>query len=485
MADRTSNFFKGVSIQTVITLVMGVMEMVVFAVISRLLTKEEFGYYAAILGIIAVVMSISEAGLGSSIIQKKNATQAFMSTAFTWSFLIGIVASLFVFVFAPIIAEIVADQTLTMPLRLMSVTVLTHSIISVGNGVLYRKLAFKTAGLIGVISYFIASIISIVMASRGMGLMAVVALPIVNSVIQVLLLFYKVKYPRFSIRKQETKEIVSFSGWLTMGVIFNNLTHQLDKLLLPKWMSIEMLGAYNRPAGFVSTISTKINSIFDTVLFPMLSELQDDKNKVKDIFHLSTSLLNSFSIILAAVFFFNAHLIVLVFFGSEWIDIVPILRIISISVIFNINGRLVDCFFRSLAYVKLGFFLRVLSAAVMFACIYVGSLYGIRAVALSIVVANITNILIKICCLAIKIHAPIFSILCAMLVAWRPVVPLLLIGIPFLLVGNHSWGVDMCFAFIFAVIVVVEFVFFPNWIGLAYKHRVYPMVERILDKYKK
>lgn len=71
MADKTTQFLKGASTQAIITVVMGAMEIVVFAIVSRLLSKTDFGYYAAITGIIAVVLSIYEAGLGSSVIQKK------------------------------------------------------------------------------------------------------------------------------------------------------------------------------------------------------------------------------------------------------------------------------------------------------------------------------------------------------------------------------------------------------------------------------
>ena len=482
MADKTSQFFKGISIQTIITLLMGVMEIVVFAIISRLLSKTDFGYFAAISGIIAIVLSISEAGLGSALIQKKDASKTFVSTTFTWSFLIGLAASSFVFVFAPRLAEVIADQTLTTPLRIMSVTILLHSVISVGNGILYRKLAFKTVGCISAASYLIASVACIIMASQGMGLWSVVALPVVNSVVIFLIMSFFIKWPRFMIRKSETKDIVSFGGWLTLGVIFNNLTHQLDKLLLPKWMSVEILGAYNRPAGFMSSISNKISGVFDTVLFPLLSDLQDDKNRVTNVFEMAISILNSFSIILSSIFFFNAHIIISVFFGRNWIELVPVMQILSISMIFSFNGRLVDCFFRSLAYVKLGFILRVFAAVITLACIYIGAMYGILGVATAIVIANVANVLIKLSALAIKTDTSVFEVGRRMFCAWRSVIPILIVGFPFILMGNASWGDNICFALLFATIVFVEFVYFPKFVGEDYYRRVFPIVERIKNK---
>ncbi|MBR2976595.1 MAG: oligosaccharide flippase family protein [Alistipes sp.] len=479
---RTSAFFKGVSIQTVITIILGILEILVFAIISRLLSKTDFGYFAAITGVITIFMSISEAGIGASIIQKKDASKEFLSTAFTWSTIIGVIISLIILLCAPLIATTIADDTLTLPLRIMSVTILFHSIISVGNGVLYRQLDFKKVGIIRIVSYLIASIVSIIMALRGCGLYSIVAQPIISTIISVLLLLKYVEFPKFSIYKKETKEIISYSGWLTLGVIFNNITQQLDRLLLPRWISVETLGAYNRPAGFVSTISMKINGIFDTVLFPILSDLQNDKSRVKDILLMATSLLNSFSIILFAIFFFNAELIITIFFGEQWLDLTAILQIISISLIFNINGRLVDCFFRSLAYVKLGFTLRVIEASITFYSIYIGSGYGIVGVATAIVIANIMSILLKMCCLTIKTNVSFIRILLNIFNAWKPILPLLIIGIPFLAINQHSLAIDICFAALFGSIIIIEFGFFPKYIGESYYQRVYPYVSNIKNK---
>ena len=81
--SHSERLFKGISIQTIITILMGIMEISLFSIMSRLLSIEYFGYFAAISGVIAITSCISEAGLGSAIIQKKDASKGFISTAFT------------------------------------------------------------------------------------------------------------------------------------------------------------------------------------------------------------------------------------------------------------------------------------------------------------------------------------------------------------------------------------------------------------------
>lgn len=108
--SKTNKLFSGLSVQTVITAIQGILEISLFAIMSRLLSKADFGYYAALMGIMTVCLSLSEAGLGSAIIQKKNASEGHVNTAFTLSILLGLLFSMIIFIFAPQISIIVAED---------------------------------------------------------------------------------------------------------------------------------------------------------------------------------------------------------------------------------------------------------------------------------------------------------------------------------------------------------------------------------------
>ena len=482
--NKTKTLFKGMSVQTLVTIVMGVLEITYFAIMSRLLTKSDFGYFAAIGGVMAICMSLSDAGLGSAVIQKKDASEKHVSTAFSLSCIMGGLFSALLFLLSPNIANLIADDTLTLPLRVMSSTIFMHSLISVGNALLYRKLNFKRIGINSVCAYFLSSCIGIILACNGFGLMSIVFANILHSVFILIFLFgFCVKFPRWGIYKEETRGIVSFGGWLTIGVVLNNISHQLDKLVLSKWLSVEALGAYNRPAGFVSTVSSKINGIFDTVLFPMLADMQDNKGKVKTVFLRAVSLLNSFSVILAITFLFNAELIVSIFFGKEWFYIIPIMQIVSLSVIFNIDGRLVDCFFRSLNYVKTGTELRFLGAILTLVCLYIGAQHGITGVAWGLFISNVSLIIIKMIVLCLKIKTSLLEMLKCWLIAWKPAIIPGLVGIIYLNLP-HNTLTNLMFAAIYGIIIVAEFVFVPKMVGSEYRSTVYPMIAKFIDRIK-
>jgi len=344
-------------------------------------------------------------------------------------------------------------------------------------------LDFLRYGLIQIVSYVISYGIGIYLAYKDYGLYSLVAAAVLNAIFTCILIFSSdVKIPRLHIDRKDCKQIVSFGGWLTASVIVNQLTQQLDKLVLSKWLSVVQLGAYSRPSGFIGTISDRFNGIFDTVLFPILSKIQDDKSKIKSSFLEAISLLNSFSVVMAAVFFFNAELIIQIFFGNEWLDITYVFRIISVGVVLMIDARLMDCFFRSLALVKLNFYLRLICMFIMLGAIYIGSLYGIVGVAYSVVIANTIAILIKMTVLCKHIEVSVVSVLKVFCSSLKPVLLLCIVGVIYLFISDRlSFFVNILFAIVFGICIIVEFILLPQLVS----NRYVKLIEPYRKKFKK
>lgn len=477
--SNTTEFFKGVSVQTFVTIFLGVLQIVTFAIMSRLLTRDEFGYMATITAIVAVFYSIAEAGLGSSVIQKKEDSQRHFATAFSMSILLGLFFSFVLFAFSPLLAELIADSTIVTPLRIMSILILFNGLISVGQGWLTRQLKFYSLGKIRVVSNVIASLSAIVLAYYGYGIYSIVIQQLLVSVVQLVMIFgYGVHIPHFRIYRNEVRQVLNFGGWLTVGVLFNNLTNEVDKLMMPKLLNVTALGAYNRPAGFISSISTQINSIFDSVLFPLLSKIQDQKERISNVYIKCISLLNIFSIVFAAFVYCNSRLIIDVFFGKEWEDLVPIMQIISISLIFRVDGRLVDCFFRSLGFVKLSFYIRVIGFVLSASCLYIGSKFGLIGASLGLVVSSVFIVILKILVLNTKMECSIPLLLKTWSRSWLVVVPILFLILLFKIVDLGN----VLFLVLFIFVLFIELLYFPNYVGKEYATVIYPRIKALFKR---
>lgn len=481
--SNTQKALKGMSSQTLVTILLGIVEIGSFSIMSRLLTQEDFGYYAAISAIVVIFECFSTACIGSAVIQKKDASNQYINVAFTMSLILGIAIMALMMATAKPIARIVADESMFYPLILMATTLPLHCLTNINTSLMHRKLEFMKVGVVNLISLLITSIIAISLAYLGFSYYAIIARAVIGSVITCIISFILVKRRyQLEFEKKVFREIFSFSGWLTISVFFRNLSNQLDRLLMSSLMSVSALGAYNRPKEFITQISIKINGIFDTVLFPVLSDIQDDITKVKSAYKRSLYYMNIFSLLLACGFIFNSELIIRIFFGKEWMSVQSTFIIISLSLIFNIDGRLADCFFRSLGWTKQQFYIRILELILSIIGIIIGSKWGVDGIAISVLLVHIIIIFIKNAYIVGYIEVPINDFIGIILSSWRfslLFVPLMLCVV---FVLPHSLGANIFTVLFYVVLSIILFVFCPTLVGRQYKEDAYKHVKLLLNR---
>ncbi len=475
--SNTSKTLKGMSSQTLVTIVLGLVEIVSFSIMSRLLTQEDFGYYAAITAITAVFATFSETGIGSAIVQQKELTNRYINNAFTISFLFGTFISLLLLVLAGPLAKAVADVSMTVPLMLMSITLLLNCLTSVNTSIMHRKLQFLKIGSLRLASLVVTTIIAIWLAYKGYGYYAILTRAILSSILTYILSLIMCK-TRFGLALDVDtfKRILSFSGWLMASVAFRNLAHQIDRLMMPRLLSVTSLGAYNRPKDFVEQISNKISGIFDSALFPVLSGLQDNKNALNSSYRRSLYVMNMFALLLSLTFMFNSDLIIRIFFGEQWLYLRPVLFVISFSILFNFDGRLADCYLRSLAMTKQQFFFRIFETVLNIIGVLVGYHWDILGVAIGVVFTNMVSKLVKILFVGNKVEVGYGQTIGIIFSSWRYAVILFPVSLAACFLLPSSLIGDITFAAFFVSITGLIFLLMPNFVGKEYKEEIYVKV---------
>lgn len=483
ITSNTSKAVKGISSQTLVTIVLGVLEIVSFSIMSRLLTQEDFGYYAAITAITVVFSAFSETGIGSAIVQQKELTKRYIDNAFTICLLFGGFVSLLLLVLAGPLSRSVADESMKVPLMLMSGTLLLQCLTSVNTSLIHRKLQFLRLGLINLISLVVTTCIAIWLAYKGHGYYAIITKAVLGSVITYVLSLIMCK-TQFGLAfdKQTFKTIISFSGWLMASSLFRNLSHQVDRILMPRLLSVSALGAYNRPKDFVEMISTKLNGIFDMALFPVLSGIQDNRTALHSAFKRSMFLMNMFALTLTMAFMFNCGLLIRVFFGEQWLDLQNVMFVISCSLLFNIDGRLADCYLRSLAMTKQQFFFRIFEFVLKTIGVIIGYRWEIMGVALSVVITNFIAKIIKIIYVGNKVDVMPIQVIGLILSSWRYALIMLPVCIVAYILLPNTWGGNIAMASVFIVIGAIIFLFMPRFVGKQYYDEVYLKVLSVVKQ---
>lgn len=477
MSKQRSNsqkIFKGISSQTLVTISLGLVEVIAFSFMSRLLTKEDFGYFAAISAVYAVFSSISTAGIGASIVQCKDLTPKYINNAFTLSLMFGGGSALVLFLSSGFLAKAVIDERMTVPLMAMSITLLLHSVSSVNINQMIRRLEFLKIGAINLTTLIVSSSLCIFLAWKGFGYYSIVIKVVFQSFLSLALTTYfaKARY-RIDFDKQMAKRIFGFSGWLMASAIFRDIAHQIDKLLMGRLLSVQALGAYNRPKDFMLNITSRLNGIFDSALFPVLSSIQDDLTKLGRAYKNSLFIMNAFSVALALAFIVNSELFIRIFLGEKWMSLKTITQILAIATLFNINGRLADCYLRSLGLTRIQFRFRIAETLSNILAVTIGSRWDVLGVAIGFVTANTIMKVFKILFIAHKVKIPLTDALLLMLSSWRYTLVILPIcAIPYFLTPSN-WLGNIITAVVFTLTCIVVFVRFPSLVGESYEKEIH------------
>ena len=477
MINKESNLhkvLKGASSQTIVTVAQGVVEIVSFSIMSRLLTESDFGYYAAMVAVAVVFSALSETGIGSAVVQRKQLDDSYINNAFTLSFIAGISISILLCLFSGVLARSVADETMQVPLMIYSSVILLASITSIDFSLLQRQLKFLNIGLIRITSQIVSILFAIVLAINGYGYYAILAKVVISAIITTVLarIIVKRKY-HFALSKQLIGQIFNFSGWLMLSSLFRRVSDQMDRLLMTSLFSINTLGLYSRPKDFITEISEKCGSIYDDVLFPILSGVQDENDKIKNAYIKSLYYLNLLALIVMLLLLYNSELIIRIFFGEKWMHINTLFIILSFTIIGFFNGRTSDIYLRSLALTKQQFFFRIAQFVTTTSFIVVGSKLGINGVAVGFIIAYILIVLAKMVLISKQINYSFGKTVSVVLSAFQ----LLLIMAPIyvilqLLIPNVLWG-NVIKCMVFVIVIGLCFLVFPQTVGRYYKENSY------------
>lgn len=483
MSEQTTRdkIYNGLSSQTIITILLGALEIIFFALMSRLLSPEDFGYFAIIIAVTSVFQCLTEAGLGSAVIQSNNAKRDYISTALGLSVVIGLFFTILLIILAkPLSIALGQGTTIITSLRWMSITLLLCSVNSIGRAMFMRTLNFLTYGWCQLASYLISSLIGVVMAVMGYGVSAIIVSTITNTVLMTLILFVvDGTYPSIRIQRRYVREIVSYGGWLTGSVILRRVTTEIDKIILTQWLPVSSIGAYNRPSNFIARIQEQVIGVFDTVLFPILSSIQKETDRLGETLLRAVSLVSWFATILAACFFVGAELLINIFFGENWLWLTDIFKILSISVIFLSQSRIGDCYFRSLGWMKPYFVIRLIVCIFTIMCVYIGCHYDILGVAISVLVSRIFDTLVKFTYLSLKMSvSPMRLITTAIKSTW---ITIFITSFYYISTEHLEYNIYIG-VILFAVVGMSLLIFTPKLFGQEYYDDVYLVIKSKLCK---
>lgn len=373
-----------------------IMSLFVTVVLARLLLPSDFGIIALITVFTNILQVFIDSGMGNALIQKKDTDELDFSSVFVFNMVVCLILYVVLFFTAPFIAGFYNLPKLTLVIRILGLTLIISGLRNIQQAYISRHLLFKNLFYATLGSTFVSAVVSIWMAYIGFGIWALVTQNLLNAAIGTAFLWKFVQWhPKLLFSFQRIKLLFSFGWKLLVSALLDTGYNNITSLIIGKLYTSSDLAFFDRGVQFPSVIVTNINNSIDSVLFPSLSALQDDRTRVRSMtrraIKTSTYLLMPFMMGLAVC----AVPIVKIILTEKWLPCVFFMRIFCFIFAFypihTANLNAIKAMGRSDLFLILEIVKKIIGLLALFVTMYI----SLEAMAFSLLVTSILSQIIN------------------------------------------------------------------------------------------
>jgi len=247
-------------------------------VLARLMFPDDFGLFALVALFIGGIVALSDIGIASAIIQKKDVDQVFLSTAWHLGWMRGVLLSIICWMAAPWLADFFSHPELRGLLHVAAFIPLIQGLTSMGVPLLKRSLSFDQLLIMTLVHEGGQTIAAIALALwLGWGASALVYGLLVGHVLAVIASYMIHDFrPQLSFSWGAARAIWAYGGHLLgAGILIYAMTN-MDDAVIGRLLGTEALGYYAVAFTLAGYLTSRIVSLSNQVMFPAYAGIQSD-----------------------------------------------------------------------------------------------------------------------------------------------------------------------------------------------------------------
>lgn len=375
--------YSGMAVQLIIT-----------AILARLLCPEDYGAIAVASVFINFFYILGDIGVGPAIIQNQSLTKKDIDNIFSFTVYMGIILSSVFFLSSHAIASYYESDVLNSVCKILSVMIMAYCLTIVPQNLMYKDKEFKKISFATLVINITAGFCSVIAAFAGWGVYALVLSQVLSSVLTALY-FYSKRPQHFIFRPMKTslQKIMLFSVFQFLFNVVNYFGRNVDKMLVGRYLGMQDLGYYEKSYRLMLLPLQNITFVISPVLLPNFASYQNDPRGLGEKYYKMVGLLSYIAIPLTVILYFCSAELILCFFGDQWGSAVVTFKILTLTVGMQILTSTTGAIFQSVNKTKSMFIAGLCGAIFMIASflITLNVWCTIEAVAAGYLVAQILN----------------------------------------------------------------------------------------------
>jgi lipopolysaccharide exporter len=307
-------------------------------ILARLLAPDDFGLLAISLIAVDVLMSVTNLGMIPALVQSASPDERHYNTAWTLGMGRAILVAVFVFFFAPYIAEIVAEPRSASLIQVMALRPILEAAASIKLAFLTRQLRFRSLAYVYVPEALVNTGVSIALAPLWgvWGLVAgILAGPVALVIMSYLIAPHR---PRLTLEAAPARGLIRFGRWIFLGGIIAISGSAMVQMVISRQLGVAELGLYFLAAKLAFIPAEISGEVVSAVAFPLYSRLQADVKQVARAFRAILSSVSALVIPICVLMVALAPSLVAYVLGPRWESAAHLIQLLALVNIIGLFG---------------------------------------------------------------------------------------------------------------------------------------------------
>jgi len=308
-------------------------QLLLMAVLSRLLGALEFGLMASAALALRFVSYFAQFGMGPALIQRAQVEPGHHSAAWLAALGIGLVCWVAFWPLAPLASTYFREPQLLPVLRVLPAALALGALASVPQALLRRALRFKALALADlgalVLGYGGAGV---TLALAGWGVWALVAAVLAQQAVALALASWVARPALARPHRRHFAALAGYGGRYSLVGFLDFLSSNVETLFIGRVLGTPRLGEFNRAQAITTLPVDQLMGSISRVMFPALSALREDKAALARSLLLALNLSALLTFSLAGCLWAASTDLVALGLGAKWEATAPLAAALAWSI---------------------------------------------------------------------------------------------------------------------------------------------------------
>ena len=317
------NVIAGTKWTTLSMVVQIIVQLLRLSILTRFLTKADFGLVAIVTLILGFTHIFTDLGISVVLFSRHDLSKREYSSLYWVSLFSGVVLYIILILTTPLIAAFYNLDVLRILIPIMGLDLVLATAGRQFKIFKQKELRFKEIGVIEIFASVTSLVISVYLAWTGWGVYSLVYATIFNSFLSSFLLIISSlkSHPiTFYISVRNNKSLYKVGLFQTGAQILDFVSNQLDIIIIGKLMGPSDLGVYNLIKQLVLRPYSFLSPVIQNVSIPILAKIKDDIQLFNKSYLQILNIVSFIAFPLYALIAIFAEEVIWFLYGKSYID---------------------------------------------------------------------------------------------------------------------------------------------------------------------